>query len=432
MPRIVWLLVIVTQRQQRVVAHIDRQAHEIVLLLMPAATLDFIVVPQVRPAPFRQPELHIARLGEHRRHHHRIPQHVLAVEVIARRVVRELQHHRPQHRRAEIAGQRSLTIQVRHQLAFQLGEVAHHVAGLVIVRPRHTVGFAAVQAAVAGEQPESAPALIDVRRSGVFKPADIVAPESEAGQANRQPAAQAFRHRFIVGVAVAAPMHRELLRTHGGRTGKQHRLFFSHRLFQHVPHQFVVDVGVMVVHLLRIGTVKPLDVRRDTLAEVGLEAVDADLHQAFQFVRIPPARVRVGEVVDRQPRLPFVPLPQGAVRALQQVALLFQLTEDRRFLADVRVDPHADLQPFLFQAADHPFRVGEGHRVPLKIAPLEGFHPEAVEVEHVQRQVALGHAVDKAVDRRFVVVSGEGGGQPQAERPRRRQRRTPGELRIAV
>ena len=53
-------------------------------------------------------------------------------------------------------------------------------------------------------------------------------------------------------------------------------------------------------------------------------------------------------------------------------------------------------------------------------------------MEHVQRQVALGHAVDKAVYRRFVVVSGERGGEPQAERPGRRQRRTPGELRIAV
>ena len=53
-------------------------------------------------------------------------------------------------------------------------------------------------------------------------------------------------------------------------------------------------------------------------------------------------------------------------------------------------------------------------------------------MEHVQRQVALGHAVDKAVHRRFVIVSGEGGGQPQAERPRRRQCRTAGELRIAV
>ena len=171
----------------------------------------------------------------------------------------------------------------------------------------------------------------------------------------------------------------------------------------------------MVVHLLRIGTVKPLDVGRDTLAEVGLKAVDADIHQPFQLVGIPPARIRVGEVVNRQPRLPFVPLPQGAVRTLEQIAPLSQLPEDRGFLADVWVNPHADLQPFLLQAADHPFRVREGHRIPLEVAPLEGLHPEAVKVEHVQRQVPFGHAVDKAVDRRFVVVGGERGGEPQAK-----------------
>ena len=169
------------------------------------------------------------------------------------------------------------------------------------------------------------------------------------------------------------------------------------------------------MHLLWIGSVKPLHVRRDALAEVGLKAVDADVHQAFQLVGIPPARFRVSEVINCQPRLPLVPLPQGAVRALEQVALLFQFAKYRRLLADVRVNPHADLQPFLLQAADHPFRIREGHRVPLKITPLEGLHPEAVEVEDVQGQVALGHAVDKAVNRRFVVVGGERRGQPQAE-----------------
>ncbi len=53
-------------------------------------------------------------------------------------------------------------------------------------------------------------------------------------------------------------------------------------------------------------------------------------------------------------------------------------------------------------------------------------------MEDVQRQVALGHAVDKAVYRRFVIVSGKRGGEPQAKRPRWRQRRASGELRIAV
>ena len=168
-----------------------------------------------------------------------------------------------------------------------------------------------------------------MRRGGVFESADIVAPEPKARQADRQPAAQAFRHRLIVGVAVTTPVNRELLRAHGRRAGKQHRLLLTHGLFQHVPHQRVVDVGVMVMHLLWIGSVKPLHVRRDALAKVGLKAVDADVHQAFQLVGIPPARFRVSEVINCQPRLPLVPLPQGAVRALEQVALLFQFAKYR-------------------------------------------------------------------------------------------------------
>ncbi len=93
---------------------------------------------------------------------------------------------------------------------------------------------------------------------------------------------------------------------------------------------------------------------------------------------------------------------------------------------------HADLQPFRLQALDHPFRVREGLRIPFKIAPLEGLHPEAVEVEDVQRQMALSHTVDKTIHRRFVIVGGERGRQPQTKRPCRRQRRAAGELRIAV
>ena len=235
----------------------------------------------MRPAPFRQIKLHFAGLGEHRRHQDRIAQHILAVEIVAGRIVRVLEHHRAQHRRAELVGQRCLTIEIRHHAAFQLREVAYHVAGLVIVGPWHPIGFAAVQPAVAGEQAEGAPALVDVGRRGVFETADIVTPETKAGHADRQPAAQAFRHRFVVGVAVAAPVHRELLRAHRGGAGEQHRLLLADGLFQHLPHQLVIDEGVVVVHFLRIGTIKPLDVGRDTLAKVGLEAIDPHRHQAF-------------------------------------------------------------------------------------------------------------------------------------------------------
>ena len=53
-------------------------------------------------------------------------------------------------------------------------------------------------------------------------------------------------------------------------------------------------------------------------------------------------------------------------------------------------------------------------------------------MENVQRQVALGHPVNKTVDRRFVIIGGERRGQPQAERPGRRQRGTASELGITV
>nr|VXZ90742.1 Uncharacterised protein [Klebsiella pneumoniae] len=68
MPGIIGFLVVVAQRQQGVVTNVDRQAQCIVMLLMPAATRQFIVMPQVRPVPFRQIKLHFAGLGEHRRH----------------------------------------------------------------------------------------------------------------------------------------------------------------------------------------------------------------------------------------------------------------------------------------------------------------------------------------------------------------------------
>ena len=139
----------------------------------------------------------------------------------------------------------------------------------------------------------------------------------------------------------------------------------------------------MVMHFLRIGTVKPLNVSRNAFAKVGFEAVNANIHQTFQLIGIPLTGLRISEVVNRQARLPFIPLPQGTVRPLEQIAFLFQLFEYWRFLANIRVNPHADLQPFFFQAADHAFRLREGQRIPLKVAPLEGFHPEAVKVKNV-------------------------------------------------
>ncbi|MNO07934.1 hypothetical protein D3C81_2303440 [compost metagenome] len=53
-------------------------------------------------------------------------------------------------------------------------------------------------------------------------------------------------------------------------------------------------------------------------------------------------------------------------------------------------------------------------------------------MEHVQRNVALDHAVDEAVYRALVIAGRKRRRQPQAVRPGRGQRRFSGQLGIVV
>ena len=84
--------------------------------------------------------------------------------------------------------------QVRHQAAFELREETGNIDRFLIIRPRHPVRSAAMQTAVAGQQAKCQPAFEDMGRSRVLEAADIMAPEAEAGQAERQAAAQTFCH----------------------------------------------------------------------------------------------------------------------------------------------------------------------------------------------------------------------------------------------
>src|SRR5665647_2934755 len=76
--------------------------------------------------------------------------------------------------------------------------------------------------------------------------------------------------------------------------------------------------------------------------------------------------------------------------------------------------------------------VREGTRIPLEVAPVELAHPEAVEVEDRQRQVALGHRVDETGDGLLVVVRGEAGREPQAVGPGGDGSRTAGQRRVPL
>ena len=90
------------------------------------------------------------------------------------------------------------------------------------------------------------------------------------------------------------------------------------------------------------------NVNRDSLAEVGLEAVYAAVQNGFQFIGIPFDSIRVGEVYQTHTSLPVIGLPYAlAVRSLKEVAVCCTLFEECGSLCDVRVDPCADVQAFV-------------------------------------------------------------------------------------
>ena len=228
-------------------------------------------------------------------------------------------------------------------------------------------------------------------------------------------------------------MHREHLAADRGGTREQDGLVGALDLGDDVIDGLVVQLRVVVVHQLGFGAVI-VDhvVNRDAFAEVGLEAVHALVHQVPELVLVPAGGLRVGEVHNAHAGLPLVPLPDLTVPALDQVALGGGFGEQRRLLADVRVDPHAHLQAAVVQLLEQTFRIGELIRIPLEVAPFEFLHPTAVEVEHGQRDVAFGHAVHELHDGLLVVVGGEGGAQPQAVAPVRNQRRFAGQVGVGV
>ena len=102
------------------------------------------------------------------------------------------------------------------------------------------------------------------------------------------------------------------------------------------------------MHCLRIASVVVNNVNRDSLAEVGLEAVYSAVQNGFQFIGIPFYGIRVGEVYKTHTGLPVVGLPYAlAVCSLKKVAVCCAFFEECGALCDVRVDPCADVQAFV-------------------------------------------------------------------------------------
>src|SRR4030042_1723823 len=92
------------------------------------------------------------------------------------------------------------------------------------------------QVGSSGNSTSMARLLGGARRGVPRKAADVVAPETETGQAQRQAAAQAGRHRLEPGLAVAAPVDGIALAAGRARAGEHHRLALAPALAQQLEH----------------------------------------------------------------------------------------------------------------------------------------------------------------------------------------------------
>lgn len=168
-------------------------------------------------------------------------------------------------------------------------------------------------------------------------------------------------------------MHRHLLTAGPGRAREHHRVALAPHFLQEREHAAVVEQRV-VVHAHRIAAVVPGDIpHRDSLAEIGLEAVHALIEKPLQLQLVPgPRAPGLVQVHHAHARLPEVGLPHAAVGLFHQVPLGLSLPEQRAVLGDVGVDPDAYAQAAVVDLLQKPFRIGEHVGIPLEVAPAEG------------------------------------------------------------
>ena len=257
-------------------------------------------------------------------------------------------------------------------------------------------------------------------------------PESESRHLQGKSATKGLFHTGIVRPAVSAPVYREFLTAHRRRTCKQYCFVLALLFLQYFKYRLIVQVRIIIMHLSRMQAICIDAVRRDTLAEVGLERIYTHIHQRFQFFLEPFRGFRIGKVHDRHTRLPHIPLPYAAVRPLQEISLFHTFIKKYGLLCNIRIDPYAALYTLFMDTGKHSCRIREYPLIPQQIRPVKILHPETVKVEYLQRDPPFEHPIDKVHHRFFIITCGKRSGQPQAKGPGRRQRRLPGQIRIAL
>lgn len=107
-------------------------------------------------------------------------------------------------------------------------------------------------------------------------------PEGETAHGKGQASPQCFRHGGIVGEAVAAPVYRELLASYSSTSGKQNRFAFPLHFAQKVETRPVVQKRIVVMHGMRVTSVRINHIHRNSLAEIGFETVHTAVKESSQ------------------------------------------------------------------------------------------------------------------------------------------------------
>lgn len=168
------------------------------------------------------------------------------------------------------------------------------------------------------------------------------------------------------------------------------------------------------MHQAGVGAVVIDDIFGDEFAEIGLEAIHSHVEEFLEFAAIPGCGFGVCEIDEGHSWLPGVALEDAAIGTFEEIASFVSFIEDFGKLGDVGIDPEADFQAFGFQSLEHSFGVGKRFLIPLKITPVAFLHPEAIEMEDAEGDLALGHSIYELIYGCFVIFGGEGGAEPEA------------------
>ena len=179
-------------------------------------------------------------------------------------------------------------------------------------------------------------------------------------------------------------MNRELLSACCRTSCEKDCFSFSLYFLQKTKYCLVVEVCIIVMHGNRIGTIIIFHINRNSLTKVCLEAVNTGIKQCFQLICIPFCCSRICKINQSHSRLPVINLfYSSSICTLYQVPFLHSFFEKCSSLCNIRIDPYADLQAFIFITFQHSRYIRENSLIPFKIAPVKFFHPEAVKVEYI-------------------------------------------------